>query len=221
VAAGHLDAIGVRNHLTLPGDHAPRDAGRACSVISMRRSSRASPPSTEISAARASHSTRAIPRSSMTVEQLISDLDEPIDGVCERLGKTTLGIFGHPGTLPSVCCTPPHFPARSPPTSAAGRSATGRRPRRPHIGSRSPQRSASAVSGGEEAAGDRPAAIPGRGRGHGAQVAVALRRPDESSSPVECGTNRSRRTGVVNPRAAQRLARVRVLMNAIGQRSRA
>jgi pimeloyl-ACP methyl ester carboxylesterase len=38
---------------------------------------------------------RAIPRSSMTVEQLISDLDELVDGVCERLGKTKVAIFGH------------------------------------------------------------------------------------------------------------------------------
>ena len=74
-------------------------------------------------------------------------------------------------------------------SSVAGRSATGRPARRLPIGSRSPQRSASAASGGEEAAGDRPAAIPGRGRVHGAQVAVALRRPDESSGHVEGATN--------------------------------
>ena len=96
-------------------------------------------------------------------------------------------------------------------SSVAGRSATGRPARRLPIGSRSPQRSASAASGGEEAAGDRPAAIPGRGRVHGAQVAVALRRPDESSGHVEGATNRSRRPGVVNPRGAQRLARVPVV----------
>jgi pimeloyl-ACP methyl ester carboxylesterase len=38
---------------------------------------------------------RAIPQSSMTVEQLISDLDQLVDGVCERLGKTKVAIFGH------------------------------------------------------------------------------------------------------------------------------
>jgi pimeloyl-ACP methyl ester carboxylesterase len=38
---------------------------------------------------------RAIPRSSMTVEQFISDLDELVDGVCERLDKTKVAIFGH------------------------------------------------------------------------------------------------------------------------------
>ena len=31
----------------------------------------------------------------MTVEQFISDLDELVDAVCERLGKTKVAIFGH------------------------------------------------------------------------------------------------------------------------------
>jgi pimeloyl-ACP methyl ester carboxylesterase len=31
----------------------------------------------------------------MTVEQFVSDLDELIDSVCERLGKTKVAIFGH------------------------------------------------------------------------------------------------------------------------------
>jgi len=38
---------------------------------------------------------RSIPRSSMTVEQFISDLDELVDAVCERLGKSKAAIFGH------------------------------------------------------------------------------------------------------------------------------
>jgi pimeloyl-ACP methyl ester carboxylesterase/menaquinone-dependent protoporphyrinogen IX oxidase len=38
---------------------------------------------------------RNIPRSSLTVEQLISDLDELVDAVCTRLGKTRVAIFGH------------------------------------------------------------------------------------------------------------------------------
>ena len=38
---------------------------------------------------------RDIPRSSMTVERFVSDLDELIDGVCERLGKTKVALFGH------------------------------------------------------------------------------------------------------------------------------
>jgi pimeloyl-ACP methyl ester carboxylesterase len=38
---------------------------------------------------------RDIPRSSMTVEQFIADLDELVEAVCERLGKTKVAIFGH------------------------------------------------------------------------------------------------------------------------------
>jgi pimeloyl-ACP methyl ester carboxylesterase len=38
---------------------------------------------------------RKIPRSSMRVEQFISDLDELVGAVCTRLGKTKVAIFGH------------------------------------------------------------------------------------------------------------------------------
>lgn len=38
---------------------------------------------------------RNIPRSTMTVEQLISDLDELVDAVCKRLGTTKVALFGH------------------------------------------------------------------------------------------------------------------------------
>jgi pimeloyl-ACP methyl ester carboxylesterase len=38
---------------------------------------------------------RGIPRSSMTVEQFISDLDELVDAVCARLGQKRVTIFGH------------------------------------------------------------------------------------------------------------------------------
>jgi pimeloyl-ACP methyl ester carboxylesterase len=44
-------------------------------------------------AGKSSH--RNIPRSSMTVEQFIADLDELVDAVCERLGKTKVALFGH------------------------------------------------------------------------------------------------------------------------------
>jgi pimeloyl-ACP methyl ester carboxylesterase len=37
----------------------------------------------------------AIPRSSMTVEQFLSDLDELVDAVCARVGKRKVAIFGH------------------------------------------------------------------------------------------------------------------------------
>jgi pimeloyl-ACP methyl ester carboxylesterase len=36
-----------------------------------------------------------IPRASMTVEQFISDLDELVEVVCERLGQSKVTIFGH------------------------------------------------------------------------------------------------------------------------------
>jgi pimeloyl-ACP methyl ester carboxylesterase len=36
-----------------------------------------------------------IPRSSMSVEQFISDLDELVDTVCQRLGQSRVVIFGH------------------------------------------------------------------------------------------------------------------------------
>ena len=36
-----------------------------------------------------------IPKSSMTVEQFIADLDELVDAVCARVGKAKVAIFGH------------------------------------------------------------------------------------------------------------------------------
>ena len=36
-----------------------------------------------------------IPRSSMTVEQFIADLDELVEAVCKRVGKKRVAIFGH------------------------------------------------------------------------------------------------------------------------------
>jgi pimeloyl-ACP methyl ester carboxylesterase len=38
---------------------------------------------------------RNIPRSSMTVEQFIADLDELVDVVCTRVGQDKVAIFGH------------------------------------------------------------------------------------------------------------------------------
>ena len=38
---------------------------------------------------------RTIPRSSMTVEQFISDLNDLVEAVCERLGTTNVVIYGH------------------------------------------------------------------------------------------------------------------------------
>ena len=38
---------------------------------------------------------REIPRSSMTVEQFIADLDELVDAVCKRVEQSKITIFGH------------------------------------------------------------------------------------------------------------------------------
>jgi pimeloyl-ACP methyl ester carboxylesterase len=38
---------------------------------------------------------RKIPKSSMTVEQFIADLDELVDAVCKRVGQNKVAIFGH------------------------------------------------------------------------------------------------------------------------------
>lgn len=38
---------------------------------------------------------RKIPRSSMTVEQFIADLDELVEAVCDRIGRKKVTIFGH------------------------------------------------------------------------------------------------------------------------------
>lgn len=38
---------------------------------------------------------RSTPRSSMTVDRFICDLDELVDGVCRRLDKAKVAIFGH------------------------------------------------------------------------------------------------------------------------------
>src|SRR5512135_1559192 len=38
---------------------------------------------------------RKIPRSSMTVEQFLSDLDELVDSVCAQVGQTTTVLYGH------------------------------------------------------------------------------------------------------------------------------
>src|SRR3954447_1266945 len=70
---------------------------------------------------------RDIPRSSLTVEQFISDLDELVDAVCKRLGKTRVAIFGHSWGSGLGVLYAARFPRRSRRTPAAGRSATGRR----------------------------------------------------------------------------------------------
>ena len=65
---------------------------------------------------------RNIPRSSMTVEQFISDLDELVDAVRKRLGKTKVAMFGGR----SACRRPTR--AAAPPSSRSRVRRSGRRP---------------------------------------------------------------------------------------------
>ena len=131
---------------------------------------------------------RSIPRSSMTVEQFISDLDELVDMVCERLGKTKVAIFGHSWGSALGVLYAARFPekvaayvgsgqigdwAAAESASYAFALAEAQRRRQPQ--------------GGKEAAGDRPAAVSGRGCVHRAHLAGALRGPHEARSPVEDG----------------------------------
>ena len=117
---------------------------------------------------------RGIPRSSMTVERFIADLDELVDAVCERLGRRKVAIFGHSwgsalGVLYAAC-----FPEKVVGYVGSGQSATGGRVSRPPR-VRARRSSAPRQSqGGEEATGDRPAALPGQGRVYGAHLAVSL-----------------------------------------------
>ena len=152
----------------------------------------------------------------MTVEQFISDLDELVDAVCERLGKTKVAIFGHSwGSALGVL-----YAARFPEKVAAyvGSGQIGDWPAAEaasyEFALAEAQRRRQS-QGGEEAAGDRPAAVPGRGSVHGAHLAVALRGPDAPSGAVEAGTSRARRAGVLDLRAAQHLRGFRFSMNAM------
>ena len=150
---------------------------------------------------------RRIPRSSMTVEQFISDLDELVDAVRQRLGKTKVAIFGHSWGSALGVLYAARFPEKVEAYVgsgqigdwAAGESSSYAFALAEAHASQQPQ-------GDEEAAGDRPAAVLRQGRVHAAHVAVALRRPDEPEGPVEDGTSRSRWPGVLDLRAAQHCA---------------
>src|SRR5512133_514361 len=113
-----------------------------------------------------------------------------------------------PGALLSGCFTPPASPRGSRRTSAAGRSATGRRGRVGLVRVRA-RRSAAPrqTEGGDEAARDRPAAVHCRELVDAAHVAVAARGPYGAEGAVEAGTGRSRRPRILDLRSAQDHAR--------------
>ena len=68
-----------------------------------------------------------IPKSSMTVEQFIADLDELVDTVRARVGKPKVAIFGHSWGSALGRCMLRASRRRSRRTSAADRLAIGRR----------------------------------------------------------------------------------------------
>jgi pimeloyl-ACP methyl ester carboxylesterase len=67
---------------------------------------------------------RHVPRSSMTIEQFIADLDELVDGVCQRLEKKKVAIFGHSWGSALGSLFAHAFPRRLQPTSAADSTGT-------------------------------------------------------------------------------------------------
>src|SRR5688572_19930014 len=54
----------------------------------------------------------ATPKSSMTVEQLITDLDQLVDYVCKRLGKHEVTLLGHSWGSPLGCLYASRFPEK-------------------------------------------------------------------------------------------------------------
>ena len=158
---------------------------------------------------------RDIPRSSMTVEQFIADLDELVDAVRKRLGKTKVAIFGHSwGSALGVL-----YAARFPEKVAAyvgsgqiGDWAAGESASYAFALAEAQRRGN--AQGGEEAARDRPAAAHRRaacGRSapgcRGSRAAWARgpcgswdepcsagRNPRSSICPAPCAASGSRST---------------------------
>ena len=95
----------------------------------------------------------------MTVAQLISDLDELVDIVHRRLGKTKVVLFGHSWGSALGPLYAARFPRRSRSTSAAAQIGDWPAADRHAMRSRSPKRSAAATKRHEEAAHDRTTAV--------------------------------------------------------------
>jgi pimeloyl-ACP methyl ester carboxylesterase len=69
---------------------------------------------------------RKIPKSSMTVEQFIADLDELVDTVRKRLGQRKVTIFGHSSGSALGVLMPRVFQTKLRPMWGADRLAIGR-----------------------------------------------------------------------------------------------
>ena len=90
---------------------------------------------------------RGMPRSSMTVEQFLTDLAGLVDTVCARVGRQQVVLHGHSwGSLLGVLYADRHL-ERSRRTSAPLRSVTRRRPSPPPTPARSPPLSGAATAG--------------------------------------------------------------------------
>ena len=160
---------------------------------------------------------RKIPRSSMTVEQFISDLDELVDAVCERLGKTKVAIFGHSwGSALGVL-----YAARFP-EKVAAYVGSGQ------IGDWAAGESASYAFALAEAQrlGNRRAVKKLRAIGPPPYTRQRLWSRERTwlsrfegrmslEGAVEFGTSRARRAGVLDPRSAQHLRGFRFSLDAM------
>jgi pimeloyl-ACP methyl ester carboxylesterase len=134
---------------------------------------------------------RNIPRSSMTVEQFISDLDDLVDAVCKRLGATKVAIFGHSwGSALGVL-----YAARFP--QKCVRARRGEAPRQ--------------AQGGKEVARDRPPASHSQAIVDGAHLGDAPRGRHAPKGSVERGASRTHRPGIVDFRSAEHHARLSIL----------
>ena len=89
---------------------------------------------------------RGIPRSSMTVEQFLADLDELVDAVGTRVGQNKVAIFGHSWGSALGVLYADASQTRWPRMSAADRLATGPRESRYRMPSCSPRRSVSTTA---------------------------------------------------------------------------
>ena len=155
---------------------------------------------------------RNIPRSSMTVEQFISDLDELVDAVCKRLGKTKVAIFGHSWGSALGVLYAARFPEKVAAYVGSGQIRRCRGGRGGVVRVRARRGAAPRqAQGAAEAAGDRPAASHRRAVVDGAHLGDAPRGRHAPEGIVEGGTSRTRRPGVVDLRPAQHDARLPVL----------
>ena len=89
---------------------------------------------------------RKLRSSSMTVEQLIADLNELVDLVCKRVGTDKVAIFGHSWGSALGVLYAARFPEKVAAYVGCGQIGTCRRPGRHPMTSRSPKPSVSTTA---------------------------------------------------------------------------